>query len=279
MKTIPIHTFGLESFNLPVRFVSLNINEYDFSVAHRHNYFELFFFTKGGGTHLVDFNEYEVADHSIHIVCPGQVHLLKRTADSYGAVIHFTNYLFEGRKQTLLNSPFLNNSHFPVINLTSAQFAEIELIVSQLKNESSKETMHAEIMKSYADILVLKYLQLMESTHPELPGLTSNAFNDFRMEVENNFRKNHPASYYADKLKMTEKQLNKLCVNSTGSSTSDFIKQRVVLEAKRLLYNSELSIKEIAFTLGFEDPSYFNRFFRKNTSFTPGDFRNGNHGA
>ncbi len=274
MKDIPIHTFGLESFNLPIRFVSLNVNEYDFSVAHRHNYFELFFFTKGGGSHLVDFKEYEVDDHSVHIVCPGQVHLLKRTADSYGAVIHFSNYLFEGDKQALLNSPFLNNAAFPAVGLTSQEYSEMEIILQQLKNESSKDAMHAGIMKSYAEILVLKYLQVMEERHPVLSGSTSYAFNDFRILVENTFRDNHTAAYYADKLNITEKQLNKLCLNSTGYSVSDYMKQRIVLEAKRLLYNSDLSIKEVAFALGFEDPSYFNRFFKKNTDFTPGDFRN-----
>lgn len=276
MKNIPIHTFGLESFHLPVRYVSLNVNEYDFSVAHRHNYFELFFFTKGGGSHLVDFKDYEVGDRSVHIVCPGQVHLLKRSPDSYGAVVHFSNYLFEGRNQSLLNSPFLNNAAFPALDLAESEYSEIELVLQQLKNESEKEALHTGVMKSFAEILVLKYLRIMEERHPDFPGLISNAFNDFRILVENGFRENHPALYYAEKLKMTEKQLQKLCFNSTGVSPSDYIRQRILLEAKRLLYNSDLSIKEVAHELGFEDPSYFNRFFRKNTDFTPGDFRNAN---
>lgn len=275
MEIIPIHTFGVESFHLPVRFVALNVNEYDFSVAHRHNYFELFFFTKGGGTHLVDFNEYEVNDHSVHIVCPGQVHLLKRTAASFGAVVHFTNYLFEGTKQTLLNSPFLNNAAFPAVDLTASEYSEMAILLEQLKSESAKDTgKHTEIMKGYVEILVMKYLQIMETRHPDVPGLGSGVFNTFRMEAENTFRQNLPASHYAEKLNMTEKQLNKLCINTTGNSVSDYLKQRILLEAKRLLYNSDLSIKEIAFELGFEDPSYFNRFFRKNTELTPGDFRN-----
>lgn len=273
MKNIPIHTFGLESFHVPVRFASLNINEYDFSVAHRHNYFELFFFNKGGGVHLVDFNEYEVKDHSVHLVCPGQVHLLKRTADSFGAVVHFTNYLLEGSRQAMLNSPFLNNAAFPAVDLTPAEYGDMDLILQQLRNESSRDAMHVEILKSYTEILVLKYLRIMEERHPVTLGATSSAFNDFRKLVENTFRENHAAGYYADQLHMTEKQLNKLCFNSTGHSTSDYLKQRIVLEAKRLLYNSDLSIKEVAFALGFEDPSYFNRFFRKNTSLTPGEFR------
>jgi AraC family transcriptional activator of pobA len=173
----------------------------------------------------------------------------------------------------MLLSRYLNNSPHPTLAIDTATFAEMQTLLALLEAESAKSKSEPELMKSYASILVIKYLQCMENTFPDLPGPGSNTFNSFRLLAESQFTQNHQAAFYARQLNMTENQLNKLCLKFTGFSTSDYLKQRILLEAKRLLYNSDQSVKEIAHALGFEDPSYFNRFFRKNTELTPGDFR------
>lgn len=275
---IPTHRFQTsDPVRIPVRYDALQvINNYDFSVAHRHGYFELFFFNKGGGTHLIDFNACEVEDHSIHIVRPGQIHLLQRAKDSFGAVIHFSLDLLEGMRSSLVHSPFLHNASISTVTLTAAEYTEMQWLLDKLEEESSRKPVHAELMKSYAVVVVLKYLQLMESKFPELTGVISDTFNDFRILAEQEFVQHHAPGYYAEKLNITEGQLQKICLKYTGHSTADYLKKRLLLEAKRLLYNSSRSVKEIAYELGFEDPSYFNRFFRKNTNCTPKEFREAN---
>ncbi len=69
------------------------------------------------------------------------------------------------------------------------------------------------------------------------------------------------------------KLINTLCRSVVGVTPGEYIKNRILLEAKRLLYNSSLNVKEISYHLGFEDPSYFNRFFKKNLGMTAGEFR------
>lgn len=275
---IPTHRFETpDPVRIPVRYDTLQVtNQYDFSVAHRHGYFELFFFTKGGGKHLIDFKAFEVEDHSIHLVGPGQIHLLQRVPDSYGAVIHFSTDLLEGMRSAIVHSPFLHNSTVPSVALTEAEYTEMQWLLDRLQQESVRKPVHAELMKSYAVVIVLKYLQLMESRFPELTGVVSDTFNDFRLLAEKEFVQHHAPAYYAEKLNITEGQLQKLCLKCTGHSTADYLKRRMLLEAKRLLFNSSRSIKEIAYELGFEDPSYFNRFFRKNTNHTPKEFREAN---
>jgi AraC-like DNA-binding protein len=78
---------------------------------------------------------------------------------------------------------------------------------------------------------------------------------------------------YAAKMNITPNYLNALCRKKSGKSAGELIRQRILLEAKRLLAHSTMSISEIAFQLGFEDNSYFGRYFRRYTRLTPGEFR------
>jgi AraC-like DNA-binding protein len=95
----------------------------------------------------------------------------------------------------------------------------------------------------------------------------------FQELIEENFMTLKTPREYASKMNITPNYLNALCRKKSGKSAGELIRQRILLEAKRLLAHSKLSISEIAFQLGFEDNSYFGRYFRKYTRLTPGEFR------
>lgn len=278
-KAIPIHDFSKDNKDsVPFRFVSLGaLTEYDFSEPHRHNYYEIFFFTKGGGTHLIDFKEYSIGSHAIHFISPGQVHKVKRALDSQGSIILFSRDFFhlgsEGQN-TLFNFPFLNNSSLPVLNTTQDEYSEFIPILQQIENESSHNNeVFVEILRSYLKVVLLKCLRLFDEKYPDYKTMQGSVFNRFREMVEKEYRTNRQPSYYATQLNITEKKLNEICKANSGDNVGDYIKNRVVLEAKRLLYNTDYNVKEIAYFLGFDDPSYFNRFFRSTTGTTAGEFR------
>jgi AraC family transcriptional activator of pobA len=278
-KEIPIHDFLKDNNDsVPFRFVSLGaLTDYDFSQPHRHNYYEIFFFTKGGGNHLIDFEEYNISDHTIHFVSPGQVHQLRRTADSHGSIILFSRDFFHlgsDGQATLFNFPFLNNSAHPALNIPQQEYDEFTPILRQIENESEKNhEVFAEILRAYLKVVLLKCLQLYGEKYPGHETRQGSVFNRFREMVEQEYRVQRQPAYYAGKLNITEKKLNEVCKENTGVNVSDYIKNRAVLEAKRLLYNTDHNVKEIAYFLGFDDPSYFNRFFRAATGLTAGDFR------
>jgi AraC-like DNA-binding protein len=278
-KEIPIHDFSRDTKDsVPFKFVQLGaLTEYDFSRPHRHNYYEIFFFSKGGGEHLIDFKKYPIKDNGIHFISPGQVHCLRREQGSLGSIVLFSRDFFlfgSDSANALYNFPFLNSGAHPVLDTTPQEFGEFVPLLSQIQNESQKDiNVFAEILRSYLKVILLKSLQLFNERYPDHQMQQGSVFNRFRELVEKEYRGNRAPSYYASLLNITEKKLNEVCKENTGDNVSDYIKERVLLEAKRLLHNTEHNVKEIAYFLGFEDPSYFNRFFKANTGITAGDFR------
>lgn len=281
-KIIPIHDFYEEDAKgMPVRYVPLNVrNDYDIALPHRHNYYEVFFFTKGGGTHTIDFVKYPVADNSVHIVYPQQIHVLERHPASYGAVVHFSRDLFSAlsANQKVIEA-LLNNNGFLHIANTIEEQAGLNLVLEQLKYEYTLAQPNPEILKSYLYILLLKSSALLDAKTIGWKGAISANIIAFKQLVEDDFLLQKQPGYYADKLKISERKLNELCKTALGKTVGDYLNDRVVLEAKRLLYNSPLNVKEIAFYLGFNDPSYFNRFFKRNTGHTALAFRENSFNA
>jgi AraC family transcriptional regulator, transcriptional activator of pobA len=95
----------------------------------------------------------------------------------------------------------------------------------------------------------------------------------FRMLLDREYRRRRPVAYYAERLAMSETHLNRICRRAFGQSALDVINARVILEATRELTFTLMSVKEVAFTLGFQDPAYFTRFFTRHVGLTPSRFQ------
>ncbi|QTE39466.1 helix-turn-helix domain-containing protein [Mucilaginibacter sp. P25] len=96
----------------------------------------------------------------------------------------------------------------------------------------------------------------------------------FNLLVENNYREHHTVAYYAQQLNKSPKTLSNLFALYNHKTPLQVIQERLIIEAKRLLYYTDKSAKEITYELGFDDAAYFSNFFKKHTSFSPTDFRN-----
>lgn len=276
--SIPIHDFTPEDDlgQLKMRYEPLNVrNGYDIMEPHRHLYYELFFFRKGGGMHLIDFIEYPISDNSIHLIGPGQVHLLKRHPSSHGAVVHF-------RKETALELPhiysILQGAVSPVFEHTSESFAPINVILQQLEEAIKSEDQNANEMVACLWHILLKITARQKTAKVRYESRSYKYFAELKVLVEENYRNNKLPVWYAAQLHITEKRLNEICKEVTGFTMSNYLKERIVLEAKRLLSHSAGSVKEIGYHLGFDDPSYFARFFKKNTGLTAGEFKEKHEG-
>lgn len=278
---IPIHDFSRDdSSSISFRLTALEYKtDYDTSEPHRHNYYEIFYFIEGGGSHMVDFEVIPIHSGSIHLVSPGQVHHVRRALKSSGHVILFSrDFLLSTieNKDMLFDLPFFTYRHGVAAALSEDDSREVTGFIRAMQAEyASDGRFREDILRSYLNILLLKYAALVERQHgePRSDSISLQLVNRFKAAVEKNFTRQHQVSEYAEQLAVTPNHLNDVTKKITGSNASDLIHERIVLEAKRLLLHSVLTTKEIASFLNFQDPSYFSRFFRKYTGQSPSGFR------
>jgi len=242
--------------------------------AHRHNYYELFVFEKGGGNHLIDFKQFDVQDFSAHVVPPGSVHLLKRGKATKGYVLLFSRDfygLYISQQEFVKKEFFLSIfSQQADLSFGPSLYADIALTAEQIKKEQANKTpFTADLIRAHLNIIILKlqahFESVQQSRNEEMPT-QSLAFLKF---LDQQFTEQKQVNFYAQQLAIHPDKLNLICKKELGLKASELIKNRVCLEIKRLLMHSDLSIKEIAYFLGFEDTAYFSRYVKTNLGVTP----------
>jgi AraC-like DNA-binding protein len=250
-------------------------------LPHKHSYHELCFFTDGNGIHEIDFNSYEITSPSIHLVKPGQVHLIRRGENYQGYLIVFSKEFLNLRFQNLEIIPgyplVTKLEGGPILNLAQAEFIKFFRIIDNIKAElKNTGTETDEIIISYLKIFFLKmkrnFSRLSVSKGNSQGSIQQTVFR-FNQLVDTHYSQIHHVKEYAELLGESPVQLNRTIKALTGKTASDLIIERLILEAKRLLLYSALSNKEVAYKLNYEDPSYFSRIFRKKTGYTPSEFR------
>jgi AraC-like DNA-binding protein len=250
------------------------LNTYDFTEPHRHDYFEFFYFKKGGGTHYIDFVEFEIHDHSVHIVAPGQVHQMNRALDSEGYVV-----LFE--------LPALH----PPKEIEDFLFEHICLDAEELTplfrfKQKEKPTLHAlaeSIYDNYKEGSTINQLKIVNEMqlfclscmeYSEMKDTPVHSdYMTFRKLIRIHYQQLKKVKDYAEKMNITERTLNDVVKQNSGKSASEVIYLHLVMEAKRLL-RTGMSVKESAYALNFDDPGHFSKFFKNKTGESPSDFQN-----
>ena len=247
------------------------LQSYDFGIPHRHEYFEMFFFDKGDGSHMIDFTEFGVQNTSIHFVAPGQIHQLKREVDSSGFVVLFHQDVFE-------DIPMISDYLFDFICIEPDQFSpvfkfpktnDVEFYLNRIWNAKGNDSPISEIQtKNFLSQILLECIQLNSNKI----NVNDSQYASFRKAVRFNFKKWHKVQDYANFLGLTDKSLNEMAKKYTGKKASELIYNHIILEAKRLL-QTNASIKETAFQLSFDDPSHFSKFFKSKVGVSPSEFQ------
>lgn len=250
------------------------LNDYDFSEAHRHEYFEVFFFEKGGGVHTIDFRDYPIKDCSIHVVAPGQVHQVKRSLDSNGFVCLFETDAIQAMPE--INVFLLDHICFdidsisPAYSFSAQQRDQLKVLSRKMEQLiDQRAALHQVQVRHAVQGLCVECMLVLGETEREIqPG----GYADFRRLLFQHFRKLKKVKDYADLLCISEKSLNEQVRKYVGKSASEVIYDQIVLEAKRLLLTG-LSAKETAYNLGFDDPAHFSKFFKNQVGESPSNFR------
>ncbi|MCC3152744.1 helix-turn-helix transcriptional regulator [Hymenobacter sp. BT770] len=245
------------------------------NVPHAHDFYLLLYITAGTGTHTVDLVTYKLRPGSLFFLAPGQVHHWQLATDVRGFVVFFDTdfYLFRYPGNGLYRYPFFDSAHPPLLHLPP-QKTEIRPLFEHLFQEYQEpHPNQAEVFRTYLHL----GLELAARHYPAQPTAEVSAapqqIRAFGALLNQHFRTKHSVSEYADLLHLTANHLNALCRRVLNKTASALIHERVVVEAQRLLSHSALSVAQVAYELGFEDASYFVRYFRKYTGTTPEAFR------
>lgn len=252
--------------------------EQDKEESHRHNYYELLFFEEGHGNHMIDFENHALQETTLHFISPGQVHALNRKRGVKGYVVNFTRdfFVLNGGHASVLNDfPAFNNTLFPILRLSKQHFLSLAYLVDQMHEETkSASSLKDQVLVAYINLLLTRckalLMELPEYSHQDPARQLVQRFNALLEENYIGWRK---VSDYAEHLNLSPNHLSTTIKNMTGKTVGDLIHQRLLLEARRLLLHSEVSVKEIAYQLNFSDPPYFTRFFKSHTGLSPENFR------
>jgi len=245
---------------------------------HYHDFFQVSL-VRGNGTLMHDFREHGIHGPTLFFLRPGQVHTIGVRDQLSGTVISFTQEFFDHRTpppSLLYELPFFSpGAAVPWLTLDEEQERRFSGMFAELQSEFDAALPGAaEALRAMLHIVFVRTARLYSTAHPA--GLASRGSllaRQFCLEVERHFREWPSLSPYAKQLAVSVNHLNEMVSEHTGHAAGDLIRQRRLLDAKRLLLHSDLSISEIGYQLGFDDPSYFSRFFRRYADRTPAQFR------
>jgi len=229
---------------------------------HRHAFYSLVWFTEGNGFYVVDFQEYEIRKDRIFFVSPKQVHNWDYSENSQGYVLMIDSALAaELQAETL----------YPYIDITAESNLLRDIFTHLLDEFKRQDSMSDRHIKTGISYLYTLTERIAGQNNNYQSSADDNTIQVFRRLVYENHAL-HKVEDYARKMNLPEDTLNILVKTTTGITAKQYILDLKITEAKRQLIYSQFNINEIAFNLGFEDPSYFTRLFKKKTNLSPSDF-------
>jgi AraC-like DNA-binding protein len=261
-----------------LRKINTSYQDYDEAHPHQHKFYQFLFFDKAYGNHVIDDELHEVKDSSLHLISPDHIHHLELEEGSTGYVCMFKEELFfvNNEDRTFLNEIdlFSNWNVNPVLNLEESAFFELKYCLESMLFEfSEKKIRKNEVLLMMLKVFLIKASRLSIKILNNEGKSKSNIIQKFLALIDSNWHKNLSINDYANELNITSTYLNRQAQQYSGKTATDLLNERVVLEAKRVISYSSKSIKEVSLELGFDDPSYFSRFFKKHTKMSPLQFR------
>jgi AraC-like DNA-binding protein len=260
--TAPFFNFAKETFRIE------KIDFYPPIPRHKHSCYELFFIEGGSGTFYIDCQSYDIQKNTLFLVSPERIHGWERTNNLQAYLIKFDLSIFPENSF----SDHLSIFHLDTVQVQENEFKSIENILATLLEEY-------QATRSFKECTILNLLNILliyvKRTLPAVPSsfTTNTLFLQLNDLMQQNNYQLTPTTYYAKKLKTSVKLLNQAIKEITGLNSSDYIRSKTILEAKRLLKYDTMTCNEIADHLGFVDPAYFSRFFKREVGIAAKHFR------
>lgn len=247
---------------------------------HRHDFYQILWLDQGRGSLRCDLGTHPFSGPTLAFFAPGRLHAWTHEIEPRGILFGFPEAFFNADADypgLIGRLPFLQEAECPLLALAGAEAEDMGRHFAQLLAEAARELPgRDDIVRAFITIILSKVRQHLHLQANPTPGVAPAAAalpRRFRVALDQNFPKLLKVSDYAKLLQVSRSHLNEELRRHTGRSASDHIHDRLLLEARRLLVYSPLTVAQIAYELQFQDPSYFGRFFRLRTGISPGTFR------
>jgi len=239
---------------------------------HKHDFYYILFLTNGSSKQTVDFQKEQIQPKQVLFMYPGQVHGFEFNEKTQGFTLYFTNEFVNKIESSAYNIHQLVFTQPQIITLNPPQFDSIHQNLEKLYQEFNMSFINKTgVLKAYLEIILTSLLRYIIPTNYEFQS--RNTFQKLIELKEQNFALNKKVSSISKDIGMSQKKLNSLSKVYFGKTFLQLLNERKLLEIKRLLTTSDLSIKEITYQNGFSDNAYLNNFFKKYTGITPLEFR------
>ena len=252
------------------------------SRLHSHDFFFFLWFWHGSGRHQIDFNDEEVSPNKVFVISSGQLHQFKDLESPEGIIIQFDEGFFsemDDNLDSIIKYSVFNAFHLPPYYIIDSETGErLKGIAAEMNREKSDVEKFAHDNYIYSLVKMFLIIIIREGLRTDNKPIYNNSaayqyFINFRKALDNNYRRYHTVQQYATALRMSSKTLTQRVIQYSGQSPLQLINNKLIVEAQRMLKSKPMLIKEIAYELGFDDASYFVKFFKRQTGLLPSEFK------
>jgi len=282
VKTIPkisfredLKTIGFECLNLAELTAKRKPKDHHPNRPHKIDFFAILTITEGSVKHQLDFKEYNLKKNDCLVISQGQVHCFDSNSIYKGHLILFTTDFLLNH---LSSSTFFKTTNLFNYHLSSPFYHLDKYLLTDIKNlaieyDKQEYILQSNIVASLFSLLILKLNNRNLTTLNYANNQGFDTFEKFKNLVEKEYHLTRNVSDFSSKLGISYKHLNEICKRFTSKTAKNFIDDFVILEIKRKLSSTSLSIKEICFETGFDEPTNFLKYFKNLAGQTPLEFK------
>ena len=254
---------------------STELNIHPANVEHRDDYYIFIYQESGNNTSVVDFKDVVISGNAIFCIQPGQIHFGRFSEETSAWIVSVTTDWIpvEFRLFLMENAPF---DHSINIQSSTERMTFNDAFELFSKFDQQADILSGDVLKSAFNVCLNLFIQVFQQVSNQnisnnlRPTLINRQFKSLLLS---NFRQMKSPAEYATLLNISPSYLNEVIKETTGHPVSYWIHQEIILEAKRTLFYTNNTVKEVAYALGYADPSYFIRLFKKVTGSSPQQFR------
>jgi len=266
---------GFELISLEKLIIKLNkpINHNPF-LPHRLNFFAILIISDGEVNHSVDLKNYHLRAGDVMVISKGQIHAFDQNSQYKGYLVLFTEAFMQKyiAQSTIIKVTHLYNYFIGQEIISNPD--NNQMMIETIKNELNIPSPSLpNIIGALLSIYLLRLNDNNINSTMQIDNRSLKLFNAFKTLVEERFTKTRNAKVFASIMSISYKHLNEVCKIIVNMTAKAFIDNYVTLEAKRKLITTSLSVKEISFSLGFDEPTNFLKYFKRQTNLSPAEFR------